>query len=225
MKKYYKFELNMILMNILVIVIYIGIYILCGVFNPSLLNLGTNTDAALFFLGMIGYFILHEIVHGIGYSIFAKDKKNIKFGIMLERGVLYAMCQEEISRKGIIVSLLLPIFVLTFFTGIIGTIFHLNFLINYSILNLVGAIGDITMFIFLLRLPKDITYIDYDNVIGAYFISDEDLSKYSSKSMKFIESGKHNKSLINKELKRIYISKTSLIILVLTILLLGIIIL
>ena len=205
MKKYYKFDLDIVVANIVAIVILVLSF---------LLYLLLRKEGNLFFPGigiviMLLYFILHEIFHGIGYSLFAKNKKNIKYGAILEKSVFYAMCQEPINKKAIIVSLLFPLIFLTIITGIIGIIFKIDGLIILSILNLSGASGDILMLFLIFKLPDDIKYIDYDNNIGCYFVSKHDLSKYKSFGVKFIESKEHKDSLINKKIPRIYISKSS----------------
>ena len=123
------------------------------------------------------------------------------------------MCQEEINKKAIIISLLFPLIFLTVITGIIGIIFKIDGLTLLSILNLSGASGDILMLLLIFKLPKDIKYIDYDNAIGCYFVSKQDLSKYKSIGVKYIESGEHKSSLINKDIPRIFISKPNIPIL------------
>lgn len=206
MKKYYKFELNMIIANVLALVLMIGVYLLYVFYIKEI----TCTFSGFYLIGLLFYFLIHEIFHGIGYSLFVKDKKNIKYGCVLEKGVFYAMCQEKISKQAILVSLLFPLVFLTGLVGMIGLIFNLDYLCILAILNLAGAAGDILMFFFILKLPKDIKYIDYDNVIGCYFVSREDLSKYKSFGIIYRESGVDKKSLINTSIPKIYISKKSI---------------
>lgn len=209
MKKYYKFDLDVLLANIVaILILVIGVLTFAFIKGGSSLYYG-GIGIIIMFL----YFVLHEIFHGIGYSLFAKNKKNIKYGAVLEKSVFYAMCQEEINKKAIIISLLFPLIFLTIVTGIIGIIFKIDGLVLLSILNLSGASGDILMLLLIFKLPKDIKYIDYDNAIGCYFISKHDLSKYKSIGVKYIESGEHKPSLINKDIPRIYISKPSIPIL------------
>ena len=90
------------------------------------------------------------------------------------------MCQERINKKALYISLLAPLFILTIIALPLGFIIN-NFTLQIlAVFNLAGAIGDIMMVLFLTKLPKDIVYIDYDNVIGFYLISKEDLSKYKT---------------------------------------------
>ena len=120
------------------------------------------------------------------------------------------MCQEKIGKNAILISLMFPLVFLSIIVGIIGLIFNIDLLCLLAIINLAGAAGDLLMFFFILKLPKDIKYIDYDNVIGCYFVSDKDLSKYKGLGIKYVESGEDKVELINKKIPRIFISKRSI---------------
>lgn len=207
-EKYYKYELDVKKMNVIILIAFIPFTILMCVFP---IFFSTAFDRFyLTFAGLLIVFALHEVLHGIGYSFFAKDKKKIKYGVALEKGVLYAMCQDMISKKGIIVSLILPLIVLTFILGIVGIIIKSSLLIFLAVINLLGAIGDIMMIILTLKLPKDIKYIDYNADIGAYFISKEDISKINTFGLKCIESGTHTLDKVDNTIKRFTLSKGSI---------------
>lgn len=210
-KNYYKYELKLLEMNILSIVLLIApitIIVSCGYY------FNFNYNFVFEFVSLLAYFLLHELFHALGYSLFAKDKKNIKIGIVLEKGVFYAMCQEKINKKGILISLLMPLVFLTLIPLPISIYFHLDLLLILSIVNFSGAIGDILMTILILRAPKDVEYIDYNNDIGAYLVSSEDMSSYNSFGFRLTESGLETSKEIDKSIKKIYISKTSYIFLV-----------
>lgn len=167
----------------------------------------------LFLLELIGYFMLHELFHGIGFLIFAKDPKNIKFGITLEKGVFYTLCSERIGKKAIIVTLLFPIIFLSLITFILSLIINSPTLALLSIANLGGAIGDILMVILILKMPSDVEYIDYNNDVGCYLVSKHDLSKIKLFGIKYLGSGVDSDKNI-KDIPRIYISKFSIVFLI-----------
>lgn len=210
MKKYYKYEIKMLLMNILSMVLFILPFVILGLCRY---NIRIEYNFSFFIIGIIIYYILHELLHGIGYSFFAKNKKNIKYGIMLEKGVLYAACQEKLSKKGILISLLLPTLILSVIAFPISLFFKLNWLLIFSIMNLSGATADILMMILILRAPNDIEYIDYNNDVGAYLVSEYDMSNLSSIGFKLTEVGLESEKNVDKSIKRFYISKSSCIIL------------
>lgn len=210
MKKYYKFELNMVWANILSLVMIIVPIVILTLLNFPFYNLKFS-GLHLFFI--IIYFILHELLHGVGFLLFAKDKKNIKFGITLEKGVLFAACQEKLNKKAILVSLLLPLITLTFISLPIGIINKLPFLVILSIMNFGGAIGDILMSLLILKSPSDVLYIDYNTDVGCYLISENDLEKIDALGFKLTDIGDESKKEVDTSIKRLYISKFSTIIL------------
>lgn len=218
MKKYYHFEINMTVMNILSIVLFILPFIILFSFGYRM----TLEHTGLLLIVMLFYLLLHEIFHAIGYSLFASNKNNIKIGITLEKGVYYAACQELISKKGILVSLMMPLVFLSLITFPIGVIFHLDWLVFLSIVNFSGAIGDMLMFILILKCPNDVGYIDYDNSVGAYLVSDQDLSKIKSLGFKLGETGNYKDKKVDETVKKFYVSKVSIILLTI-LLVLGII--
>lgn len=209
MKKYYKYELNMLIANILSIVMFIVPIIILTILKFDFYS----SNSGLFLFELILYFIIHELLHGLGFLIFAKNKKNIKFGITLEKGVLFAACQEKINKKAALISIALPLVVLTFITFPIGILFKLPNLVSLSILNFGGAIGDILMFILISRAPSDVLYIDYNTDIGCYLLSENNLENYTSFGFKLTEHGNESDKRIDESIKRLYVSKTSAIIL------------
>ncbi len=199
MQKYYKYELRVGLLSAITLVLCLPIFFFF--YNDFIFTYWG-------LLIMCLYFVIHELIHGLTFSFFAKNSRNVKYGIVLEKGVLYAMCQELLNKKAAILSLLMPTIILSFIPFIISIFFYNSTLLILGLVNLIGAIGDIVVFLFLIRLP-DVQYIDYDNTIGVFLVSKEDLTKYKCFGLKFIESGKHSNDLINKEIKRLYISKPS----------------
>lgn len=207
-EKYYKFELDVTKMNVIVLLAFIPFGILMFIFSDFFSN--TFDNFYIVFSGLILVFLIHELFHGIGYSLFVKDKSKIKYGIALEKGVLYAMCQDVISKPGIIVSLLFPLIFLTLILGIIGILINNSVIVFLAIVNLLGAVGDIMMATLAIRLPKDTKYIDYNADIGAYFISTKDISNMKTIGFKCIESGKHALDKVDNSIKRFTITKGSI---------------
>ena len=74
------------------------------------------------------------------------------------------------------------------------------------------------MFILILKCPKDVGYIDYDNSVGAYLVSKQDLSKIESLGFKIGEIGEFKDKKVDTTVKKFYVSKTSIIILTVLIL-------
>ena len=210
--KYYKFNFKLGLLNIIAIILLITMCFLTYYITGSISFL-SNFDFIIIIL-MFLWFILHELLHGLGFLALGKVKlQNVIFGAELEKGIFYVMCKEEISKTNILVSLIFPLVLIGILTYIIGLCIHSDILVFLSILNIGGASGDIMMFLDILKMPKDIKYLDLDNADGFTILSKEDLSKQKYLGIKLVESGKYTNKIKPTDFKRLKISKFSAIIL------------
>ena len=163
------------------------------------------------FLILVSCFI-HEVLHGIGFKVFGHAKsENINYGIALEKGIMYATCKEEIDKKGLLISMILPFLVLTILLGIIGIILNNHILLVVALYNLFGSSLDICAFIDLLKL-KNIKYKDLDDNFGFILIGNN-LDNKKFICLKLIEKGKYNNKIKAKDYRKIVISKFSIILL------------
>ena len=212
-KKYYIFKMNMNVLNIFSFVllgIVIGISILIykdfwKEYTDNFFKMG------LFLLAYFGYMILHELLHGLSYRIHGGKGKNITFGVHLEKSILCCLCKQDITKKNILMSLLYPFFFIGIVTYVIGAIFKLPMLFLLSIFNLSGCIGDIVMFIFISRLPKDIKFSEFDDPTSFAILSSEDLSDRKPFGLKYERTVS---TLEKKDMKRLRVSKKSIIFMV-----------
>ena len=208
MKAYiYKFNLGMAnLFSIVILVLLIVLtYFITGEFPIRYYPFLMTT--------MILYFILHEILHGIGYMISGAKPKNVYFGIALEKGILYCLCRQEVKKKCILTSLQMPFTVIGLITYIVGIIIKNDLLTFLSIANLVGASMDLVMFFYIARI-KNVRYSETDANDEFVLITDEDLTKKKSKFFNLKETKKYNKKDYEfDKMKRVTISVTSLVIL------------
>lgn len=206
MRKIYEYEMDLKLLNI-------GAFILLIPFIFLHLLYFKEINVNIYFLVYaVIYLMLHEFFHGIGFYILRKVKhKNINYGIELEKGIFYCTCKEEINKLNILVSLMFPCFFLGFVTLIIAFIINNQMLSLLSIMNISGSIGDILMFIMIIKLPSDIKYIDLDLTTGFYLISKE---KLPNKSLGFsLKKVKDYNGEVASTNKKITITKVSKIIL------------
>ena len=210
--KYYKYKIKLGVGNIFASIILILLLILLYfTFDNYYFNLTYNKV-----LIMIGYFILHELLHYIGYLINKNVKnKDLCLGMCLEKGVMYCRCTNEISRTAVMISLLTPFTVMGIISLIISYIFDMPFLAFLSISNIAGSYFDILMFIQMLKMPKDIKFAEYDECDAYYIRSKKDLTNIKTKGISLVETDKYNKiKLKSKDNKRIEISTFSIIILI-----------
>lgn len=211
--KYYKYKMNIgvgnLLSLILAIPLFIGYYFLFPNFYESI----TFSKMPILLL----WFILHEVIHFFGYLI-NKDVsiKDLYLGIYMEKGIFYCQCSKKVSKKTILISLMSPFTLIGVLTLIISKIYNLPFLGLLSILNMIGSIFDIIMFIQIIKMPKDVMFAEFDDPDAYYLISKKDLTKYKIISLDMVESGNlDTKKLKSKQNSRITITKKSYIYLIL----------
>ena len=207
-KKYYVYELDLLLLNILSIVFIIivgfitiklrGVIVLKAIFSPYLLPC------------LVGYLILHELLHSLGYVVHGAKFKYIYYGAAFEKGVLYCLCKQNITKKNIMFSLMYPLFFIGIVTYVIGLLINSGLLIVLSCFNIVGAIGDIVMFIAFLQI-KNFEFSEFDNPTAFGLYTKEDLSKRKFLGLKFVEV--KDKLEITKT-KKVTISKLSKVLFV-----------
>ena len=187
-KKFYLFEFNTLVLNglaLLLLIIGFGGFVLT--LNSGLhLDFDFDKEYKLFIVLLAPYFVLHEIVHYIGFIINGANPKKLCFGVHLEKGVLCTSCKQRVSKKCVLWSLMYPFLFIGVFTLILGFIFNSIILVLLSITNMAGAAGDLAMFFSLLKI-KDFEYYEYDNPIGFALVSSHDLSKEKMFGLKFVE--------------------------------------
>ena len=207
-KKYYLFEMKGAFLQILSIVILIIMGLLTFlIYKP--INV-SDIDFIIIFLLMIPYLVFHEILHSISYVLNGAKFKNVTYGVHLEKGVLCCLCKQNISKRNILISLITPFVVIGVITYIIGLITSNFVLIVLSVINIAGCSGDLVMFFDFLRL-KDFEYSEYDNPMAFGIYSKKDLSKKKMLGLKFIET---KDKLEIKDLKKVTVSKFSIIVLI-----------
>ena len=207
MKKAYIYKMRLVPANILAIIIFIVLMLVTSlVFDIGYTSFEIQLSAIL----MIVWFILHELLHGLGFYLGGVKRKNIKYGVALEKGILYTLGLQEVTKKGILTSLQMPFTVIGLLTYVIGIVFNIPILVLLSIINFTGASMDIMMFIYLAKL-KNITYSETGNPDEFVLISNEDLTKRKSIFLKVIETKKYNKEDYKFKIdNRVEISKSSI---------------
>ncbi len=211
--KYYVFEINVLILNLFCLLLFGIMFCITMIINPKLLIFSINSiNIVWFILFYMLYMVLHEIFHSIAYVLYGGDFKRIVYGIKLESGVFYCLCKQDITRKNILNSLMFPLFYLGIITYIISFIFKLPYLLMLSIFNISGCIGDIIMFIYFIRLDKNICFTEFDNPLRFAIKSDKDISTISHFGLKYIGCVDE---VVRDDLKRIKISKFSYVLLIL----------
>ena len=218
-KKYYVFKMNLIVLNVWAIIIAViaaGIaYWLDSDLTLGCLVLFENVKTALLVLPcMLGYMILHELLHALGYIVNGADKKNITFGMDLEKSILYCLCKQDVRRNNILKAAMYPLFYIGIVTFAISIIFKWPLLLLLSIMNISGAAGDIMYFIFISKLDKDIMFSELDDGTAFAILSEKDISKIKYFGLEFVEKVDE---IPRKDFERVKISKLSWLVIIISI--------
>ena len=213
-KKYYLFKMNTGMLNgisIILLILSLIIFYLIYLWKDLVI---TKNIMMLVMILMIPYFIFHEILHSISYSLNGADFKNITYGMHLEKGVLCCLCKQNISKQNILRSLLFPFLWIGIFTLIIGLLINGTTLIILSFLNISGCSGDLLMFKALSKI-NNFEYSEYDNPISFGIYTKEDLSSRKFLGLDYVGI---TDSLERKDLKKVTVSKHSIIFFIIYIL-------
>ena len=153
--RYYTYQLHMKVLNILAILLFIVMIVVVYLVGYSFSGITDNISLVLFILLFV-WLMIQEVFHGIGFALFKEVKKrNIVFGMALEKGVFYCMCKQKISKKVIFTSLLFPVTIIGIITMILGIVIDNGMLVYLSMFNIVGSIGDIVMSIYFSKCSND----------------------------------------------------------------------
>ena len=204
---YYNFKMKLVFMNVVAIIFAVIVLYINSLFGYGEAFSNLEPVSLIYMILWMG---LHELLHGVGFMALGEAHlKDIYIGAYIEKGIFYCMCKNKISKKNILLALLFPLFLIGIITYIIGIIINNNLLIFLSIVNIIGAIGDILMFIDIVRMPKDIYYLDLDDATGLTILSKSNLTKKKYLSFYLSTSGKYNDSMRGTNTKHITITKTS----------------
>lgn len=209
-KNYYLFKMNTLFLNgfslILIVLCSLLFILIYGNKTIEVLRSSMNIIIVLY----IPYLILHEQLHSLAYVIYGADFKNITFGAHLEKGILCCLCKQRINKKNILHSLLYPFIIIGVLTLIIGLIVNYPVLVILSLINIAGCSGDLVMFYHLSKL-NDFEFSEYDDPIAFGLYTKNDFSKLNMFGLDYV--GKKAR-LERKDLRKVVISKPSIVMLV-----------
>lgn len=213
-EKNYFYEMKSLPTNLVGLVIMIPFIVIALVFRMSELETAFDSKYLLIMVLIIPYIVLHELLHSLAYVVNGAKFKNITYGAHLEKGILCCSCKQLITKRNILWSLMYPFLFIGIITYIIGLIFNLPILVILSIFNISGCGGDIIMFLAFLKIKK-FKFFEYDNPMAFGVLTSENLE-----DKKFFGLKKINEEKITQTItKKVTISKTSIIIFIVIIVL------
>ncbi len=121
------------------------------------------------FMIMILGIVVHELIHGITWAMFAKNgHKSIKYGVLWKMATPYCHCKEPLQVKHYIIGAITPAIILGFFPAIYSILTgNIGFLF-FGIFFTMAALGDF-MIINLLRKENLNSFVlDHPSEAGCF---------------------------------------------------------
>lgn len=113
--------------------------------------------------------VLHELIHGITWAKFAKNKiKSIKYGVMWQSLTPYCHCEEPLLVRHYIIGAFMPGLVLGLIPSLLAVITGSFLLILFGLFFTLAACGDFMMINILRRESMDSLVQDHPKKIGCY---------------------------------------------------------
>ncbi|MDR2658118.1 MAG: DUF3267 domain-containing protein [Oscillospiraceae bacterium] len=122
----------------------------------------------VFVVAFIVLIVIHEGLHGFTWGLFCKNKfKSIQFGFIWKYLTPYCSCLEPLRFSAYILGCLMPLMVLGVGFFVVAAITKNHYLFYYANANVIGAGGDISIALMLLRNRKALI-IDHPTECGFY---------------------------------------------------------
>lgn len=144
-------------------------------FDRNLFNIGGASIAGKifrFFLPMLiilAGVVVHELLHGLTWSLFAKQgHRSIKYGILKKYGTPYCHCREPLQIRHYIIGALMPALILGFIPAVVALIIGSFSILLFGIFFIAAASGDF-MVVRLLKNERGNDYVqDHPSEAGCY---------------------------------------------------------
>lgn len=172
----HNLSMGIVFANVMAIILCLPIMALF-IFVFSLFNqknyVGIDFDLAnmiIFLLVYLTLIVIHELIHGVTWAIFAENHwKSISFGFIAQYLTPYCTCNMALTKWQYIAGAIMPMFLLGLLPSGIAIIVGSEWLLIMGVLMILGAGGDLTMIIKLLRFKsdaKDVRYLDHPYEVG-----------------------------------------------------------
>lgn len=136
--------------------------------NNELVEYSFGYSFSIVFIMLLGI-IIHELIHGITFSFFAKTGfKAIKFGVLWKMLTPYCHCKEPLLLKHYIIGGIMPAFILGFLPFMYSLLFGNLFWLIFAIFFTVAAFGDFYIIYLLRNESKNSLVLDHPSEVGCF---------------------------------------------------------
>lgn len=133
--------------------------------------------SALLFIGLLLVLVVvHELIHGITWSFFTKERfHSIEFGVIWSMLTPYCTCKEELKKWQYILGSIMPTFIVGILPTVLAILLHSELLFEIGLLMIFGGGGDmlITLKILFYREKGSSVYMDHPYKCGVVVFEKE----------------------------------------------------
>lgn len=150
-----------------VAVLFIVLYMLG---DPQSFSEISTFDYVVMLVLMIVLIVVHELLHGLGFGLFAPSKfRSISFGFMREAMAPYCTCSEALPKGGYLFGALLPLVAVGLVPAVWGVVSGSFALLFLGVVMIFGAGGDVLISAKLLSFKpnaSEVLYADHPSECG-----------------------------------------------------------
>lgn len=137
--------------------------------------LASSTGWAIFFISFFIGIVVHELIHGLTWSFYAKSGwRSIRFGVMWKYLTPYCHCTEPMHIRGYIMGGIMPCIILGIIPSVIALVIGSLPLLAWGIIFIASAAGDIWIVWLLTKEKPGSMVMDHPSEAGFYIIDKED---------------------------------------------------
>jgi len=141
-------------------------------FNNLFAQFGVTTGLVtglLFIVVMAVGVVIHELIHGITWAIFAeKGFQSIKFGVLKEMLTPYCHCREPLKLRPYMLGAIMPGLVMGVLPWLISLLTGSVPLLVFSIFFTLAAMGDLMIIHLIYQEDKQSYVLDHPSEAGCY---------------------------------------------------------
>lgn len=169
-----ELKIGVLAANVLALVIALPFLLI--VFVPYVLLHGypflPPSSMGLFVISMLVCIVVHELIHGLTWSFYAKDGwKSIEFGVIWQYLTPYCTCSTPMKKGPMILAAIMPTIVLGFIPSVLGIILGQSLLLLLGVVMIVGGGGDMMIILNILKYrteAKEILFLDHPYEVGTF---------------------------------------------------------
>lgn len=133
-------------------------------------NLMKISSYIIFFAGLIVLTVVHELIHGLFWGIFAQNHfKDISFGFMKEYLTPYCNCKTLLKKSEYVIGSLMPLIILGFGLTAASIFIGSEALLLLGVIMVSGAAGDVIASYRIIKYKKqksEMLIMDHPTQVG-----------------------------------------------------------